>query len=83
MLSEVLRDILAGDPITPVLHEPYYAAMDRRLTKALETIQKCIAKYSEDAVLIDDGYSWFWTQYSLFLRVLSGLGNSGIASEIM
>ena len=36
VLSEVLRDILAGDPINPVLHEPHYAAMDRRLAKHLK-----------------------------------------------
>ena len=48
---------MAGDPINPVLHEPHYAAMDRRLTKALETIQNCIGKYNENEVLIDDGYS--------------------------
>lgn len=57
VLSEVLRDILAGDPIAPVLHEPHYIAMDRRVTKAIETVEDCIAKHGEAEVLVDDGFS--------------------------
>ena len=57
MLSEVLREILAGDPIAPVLNELHYNAMDRRVDKILEVVQGCISTYGEDEVLVDDGYS--------------------------
>ncbi len=56
-MSEVLREILAGDPIAPILTELHYNAMDRRIDKILEVVQGCISTYGEDEVLVDDGYS--------------------------
>ncbi len=57
VLSEVLREILSGEPIAPVLNEPTYVAIDRRLHKIIDTVNRCIQKNGIDNVLIDDGYS--------------------------
>ena len=74
VLSAVLRQILSRDPIAPVLWEPHYDALDRRLDTLIKTVDDCIAKHSESYVLIEDDFSYihdsfgalktFYTHYS-------------------
>lgn len=42
-----MRDSLSKDPLTPILWEPHYAAMDRRVQLILIELQKCIANRIE------------------------------------
>lgn len=39
-----MRESLEKDPIAPVLWEPHYPAMDRRVTIILEVVRSCIDK---------------------------------------
>ena len=57
VLSEVMRTILAKDPLAPVLIEPYYEAMDRRLVHVLDIIDSCVEKNGPEFVLISDQFS--------------------------
>lgn len=43
-LSGVLRNSLSKDPIEPVLWEPHYEALDRRVEIILRAIRDCISK---------------------------------------
>ena len=54
VLSQVLRHILSHDPIAPVLWEPHYKALDRRLVYLLTVIGECIAEYGAEQVLKED-----------------------------
>lgn len=42
-LGDVMRESLSTDIIAPVLYEPHYAALDRRLGIVLQEINRCIA----------------------------------------
>ena len=58
VLSSVLRHILSHDPLAPVLIEPHYSALDRRLKAVIQTIEKCIARFGVTYVLqSDESYS--------------------------
>ena len=52
VLSEVLRQILSRDPIAPVLWDPHFKALDRRLMDILDVINKCIETHGNDYVMI-------------------------------
>lgn len=39
-----MRESLATDPLSPVLWEPYYEALDRRVPLILQQIRECVAK---------------------------------------
>ena len=73
-LSTVLRHILSRDPIVPVLWEPYYAALDRRLSNVLSVIAKCIEEHGQNAVLIPDDVCvlqrahWFDVYWGAFMN---------------
>jgi hypothetical protein len=56
-LSRILQQILAQDPIAPVLSELHYTAIDRRLLYILQTIKSCVKKRGAAKVLVDDSYS--------------------------
>ncbi len=43
-LSDLMRESLAKDPVAPVLWEPHYAAMDRRVKITLEVVRSCIER---------------------------------------
>lgn len=43
-LSDSLREVIAKDPIAPILWEPHFAALDRRIVIILEAIRECIKK---------------------------------------
>ncbi|KAJ8036778.1 Extracellular serine/threonine protein kinase FAM20C [Holothuria leucospilota] len=44
LLGDVMRESLSMDPIAPVLYEPHYEALNRRLRIVLEHIDRCLAK---------------------------------------
>lgn len=52
-LSALMRDSLAKDPVAPVLWEPHYDALDRRVDIILKGIRDCIHKNSIDDVVIN------------------------------
>ena len=62
VFSTVLRHILSRDPIAPVLWEPYYDALDRRLEQALQHIEKCIKDRGAPYVLVQDDLEWLHSQ---------------------
>lgn len=43
-----MRESLSADPINPILWEPHFAALDRRITIILEAIRSCI-KYAKES----------------------------------
>lgn len=44
-----MRESLATDPLSPVLWEPYYEALDRRIPLILQQIRECVAKANASA----------------------------------
>nr|XP_056718137.1 pseudokinase FAM20A [Euleptes europaea] len=50
-LSDVMRESLLQDRLTPVLTEPHLLALDRRLQIILKTVEKCIETNGEDIVV--------------------------------
>ncbi|XP_053564130.1 pseudokinase FAM20A [Bombina bombina] len=53
-LSDVMRESLSHDVLTPILAEPHLLALDRRLLKILEVVDQCVQKYGEETVLRTD-----------------------------
>uniref|UniRef100_A0A8C1IXY6 FAM20A golgi associated secretory pathway pseudokinase n=1 Tax=Cyprinus carpio TaxID=7962 RepID=A0A8C1IXY6_CYPCA len=49
-LSDVMRESLSRDPLTPVLTEDHLQALDRRLGQVLRTVGKCVKKLGEPQV---------------------------------
>lgn len=52
-LSETLKDSLNFDPLSPILTQNHLDALDRRLGKIVEHVNKCISKNGEDIVLVE------------------------------
>uniref|UniRef100_A0ACB8EM69 Pseudokinase fam20a n=1 Tax=Sphaerodactylus townsendi TaxID=933632 RepID=A0ACB8EM69_9SAUR len=52
-LSDVMRDSLLRDRLTPVLTEPHLLALDRRLLIILKTVEKCIEINGEEITVVD------------------------------
>ncbi|XP_003224754.2 pseudokinase FAM20A [Anolis carolinensis] len=52
-LSDIMRESLMRDRLTPVLTEPHLLALDRRLHIILKTVEKCIEANGEDIVAVD------------------------------
>lgn len=50
-LSQYLKESLASDPIAPILWEPFYDAIDRRLEFILKTIRDCMRKKAPHDVI--------------------------------
>ena len=58
VLINVLKTILSDDPISPILTDAHFEAMQRRLETIILTINNCIQqKQVKSTVLIDDQYS--------------------------
>ncbi|XP_053325937.1 extracellular serine/threonine protein kinase FAM20C-like [Spea bombifrons] len=53
-LSDVMRESLSSDPLTPILTEPHLAALDRRLGITLGIIKQCLRKEGYQRVMHDD-----------------------------
>ncbi|XP_062990629.1 extracellular serine/threonine protein kinase FAM20C-like [Elgaria multicarinata webbii] len=53
-LSDVMRESLAADHLSPVLSEPHLKALDRRLQKVLAMVNHCIKKGEREDVLLND-----------------------------
>lgn len=54
-LSDIMRESLATDQLSPVLAEPHLKALDRRLQKILDMVEDCMKKSGESQeVLIND-----------------------------
>ncbi|XP_003221059.2 extracellular serine/threonine protein kinase FAM20C [Anolis carolinensis] len=54
-LSDVMRESLALDPLSPVLSEPHLEALDRRLQKVLAMVWGCMENgRHEETVVIND-----------------------------
>ena len=56
-LSRIIRHVTADEPIAPLLAEPHFKAMDRRLAIVLHTIDDFVRDSSIEAVLVSDGFS--------------------------
>ncbi|XP_042305649.1 pseudokinase FAM20A [Sceloporus undulatus] len=52
-LSDIMRESLLQDRLTPVLTEPHLLALDRRLQIILKTVENCIEANGEDIVVAD------------------------------
>ncbi|KAM8945716.1 pseudokinase FAM20A [Pelodytes ibericus] len=53
-LSDVMRESLTQDPLLPVLTEAHLVALDRRLLRVLQVVDKCVHLFGKDSVLIKD-----------------------------
>uniref|UniRef100_A0A8C5VBG8 FAM20A golgi associated secretory pathway pseudokinase n=1 Tax=Microcebus murinus TaxID=30608 RepID=A0A8C5VBG8_MICMU len=53
-LSDVMRESLLEDRLTPVLTEPHLLALDRRLQIILRTVERCIEVHGEQSVIAPD-----------------------------
>lgn len=53
-LSELLRKATEEDPVAPVLSDPHFRAIDRRMKIAIDTIKKCIKSHGEARVLVSE-----------------------------
>ncbi|CAL1275152.1 unnamed protein product [Larinioides sclopetarius] len=53
-LSDLMRDSMENDPISPVLIEPHLLALDRRVGKILQVLRLCLNANSPDLVFLDD-----------------------------
>lgn len=50
-LSDVMRESLLEDQLTPVLTEPHLLALDRRLQTILRTVEWCVEAHGEQSVV--------------------------------
>ncbi|KAJ3607834.1 hypothetical protein NHX12_024885 [Muraenolepis orangiensis] len=53
-LSDVMRESLGGDPLRPILTEPHLLALDRRLRRVLEEVERCVMQLGEEQVVTAD-----------------------------
>lgn len=51
-LSELLRKATENDPVSPVLSDSHFKAIDRRLKIIVNTVNKCLEDHGEERVLI-------------------------------
>lgn len=50
-LSDMMRESLLEDQLTPILTEPHLLALDRRLQIILRTVEGCIEAHGEQSVV--------------------------------
>ncbi|KAG8556636.1 hypothetical protein GDO81_018147 [Engystomops pustulosus] len=53
-LSDVMRESLSMDPLTPILSEPHLLALDRRLGIILNVVKECFKKEGPHQVAFED-----------------------------
>ncbi|XP_052121969.1 extracellular serine/threonine protein CG31145, partial [Frankliniella occidentalis] len=56
-LSELMRESMAKDPVTPVLWEPHHVALDRRVKIILESVRDCVSKTGAQEAVVHDDFS--------------------------
>ena len=47
-LSDLMRESMSVDPISPILWEPHLAALDRRIAIILQAVRDCLKKAAEE-----------------------------------
>lgn len=52
-LGQSLKEILDLDQLAPVLSEPHFESLDRRLKTILATIEVCLDENGEEKVLVE------------------------------
>ncbi|XP_051899384.1 extracellular serine/threonine protein kinase FAM20C-like [Pristis pectinata] len=57
-LSDVMREALLSDQLSPILTEPHLSALNRRLLTVLETIRNCIKQHGDQSVVVNDMEAW-------------------------
>ena len=55
-LSDVMREVMSGSYIKPVLTEPFLDALDRRVMKILQLVMDCVKRRGQPykSVIVDD-----------------------------
>lgn len=53
-LSDALRQSMAKDPISPILWEPHFAAVDRRVGIILQAVRDCVNRSTQPDQVIQD-----------------------------
>lgn len=53
-LSDVMRESLARDPLSPILTELHLQALDRRLERVVKSVSRCVKKLGEAKVVVTD-----------------------------
>ncbi|KAK7094860.1 glycosaminoglycan xylosylkinase-like isoform X2 [Littorina saxatilis] len=53
VLGSILREVLRSDPIHPVLTPQHFRAIDRRLEKVLQEVEKCIKVKGLNSVILE------------------------------
>ncbi|XP_077922118.1 pseudokinase FAM20A isoform X1 [Halichoerus grypus] len=53
-LSDVMRESLLEDQLSPILTEPHLLALDRRLQIILQTVEGCVEAHGEQSVIATD-----------------------------
>ncbi|XP_062918676.1 extracellular serine/threonine protein kinase FAM20C-like [Mobula hypostoma] len=61
-LSDVMRESLRSDRLSPILTEPHLSALNRRLLTVLETARSCIRQQGELSVVVNDMGVWSASQ---------------------
>lgn len=52
-LGDTLKEILSFDELAPILTQPHYDSLDRRLKTVLATIEVCLEENGEERVLVN------------------------------
>ena len=55
-LGAALKKSLLTDDLTPVLLDPHFEALDRRVKLIIKTFADCLQKYDVSDVIVDDGF---------------------------
>ncbi|XP_053577283.1 extracellular serine/threonine protein kinase FAM20C [Bombina bombina] len=53
-LSDVMRESLSSDALSPILSEPHLTALDRRLATTLDVVRQCLKKDGYQQVVYND-----------------------------
>ncbi|XP_048473284.1 extracellular serine/threonine protein kinase FAM20C-like [Rhincodon typus] len=57
-LSDVMRESLLSDRLEPILSEPHFTALNRRLHTILQTVRDCLQQQGEHKVLHNEQGAW-------------------------
>ena len=84
VLGTTLSQILSRDPIAPVLWDPFYDALDKRLEKVLHVIDTCLQKHGASHVLVPDSLKQLHVQstYNVYMSVILNTLNHDILAAV-